>query len=63
MSTRRIDTKTPNRTVAEPATVRACQQDRGTAGERAARADDAIGQSEAARFHAKASAEAPRGRR
>ncbi|MGW4007905.1 hypothetical protein [Streptomyces sp. NPDC004763] len=60
---RRIDTKTPNQTVAQPATVQACQRDRGTAAERADRADAAIAQQESARFHGKAAAEAPGGRR
>ncbi|MEU0060729.1 hypothetical protein [Streptomyces sp. NPDC006334] len=63
MSRRQISTSTPNQTVAQPATVQACQQDRSTAEDRAARADAAVGQLESARFHAKASAESPKGRR
>ncbi|MFI1702990.1 hypothetical protein [Streptomyces griseoruber] len=58
MTARQIDTRTPNQTVAQPATVRTCRQDRGTASDRAARAEEAIGQNESAKFHAKASAEA-----
>ncbi|MBL0779439.1 hypothetical protein G6541_20075 [Streptomyces albidoflavus] len=52
----------PNKIFAEPATVEACQQDRGTAAERAARAEDAVAQQENTRWHAKAAAEAPKGR-
>ncbi|GGZ73011.1 hypothetical protein ACFOOM_01150 [Streptomyces echinoruber] len=55
---RRISTTTPNRVLTQPATVQACRQDRGTPQERAARAEEAIGQRESAQFHAKASAEA-----
>ncbi|MEH0579043.1 hypothetical protein QBA54_32240 [Streptomyces sp. B21-108] len=61
--TRRISTKTPNQTVAQPATVRACSKDRGTSQDRAARAEEAIGQTETAKFHAKESAESLGGRR
>ncbi|MFB7115579.1 hypothetical protein [Streptomyces sp. NPDC056291] len=61
--TRQIDTKTPNPAATQPATVKACQQDLGTAAERAGRAEEAVGLSETAKFHAKASAEAARGRR
>ncbi|KUN32486.1 hypothetical protein AQJ11_02880 [Streptomyces corchorusii] len=63
MSARRISTRTPNQTVAEPATVRTCRGDRGTPKERAARADAALGQVESARFHAKESVESCGGRR
>lgn len=63
MSPRQISTKTPNRTVAQPATVQTCQQDHGTPQDRTARAEDRIGQNESARWHAKAAAEAPKGRR
>jgi hypothetical protein len=63
MSPRRISSSTPNQTAAKPATVAACRQDYGTASERAARADDAIGQNESAKFHAKESAESLGGRR
>ncbi|CAM5480492.1 hypothetical protein GCM10010345_11330 [Streptomyces canarius] len=63
MSPRRISIRTPNQTVAQPATVRACREDRGTPKDRAARADAALGQRESARFHAKASAESPGERR
>ncbi|WP_371793861.1 hypothetical protein OIE91_11385 [Streptomyces albidoflavus] len=52
----------PNRIMAEPATVEACRQDRGTAAERAARAEDVTAQQENTRWHAKAAAEAPKGR-
>lgn len=63
MTARWISTRTPNQTVAEPATVRACRQDRGTASDRAARAEEAIGLNESAKFHAKESAESCGGRR
>lgn len=63
MIARRIDTKTPNETLAQPATVQTCRDDRGTPQDRAARAEEAIGQVESGQFHAKASAEAPGGRR
>ncbi|PWI05509.1 hypothetical protein DIZ27_38925 [Streptomyces sp. NWU339] len=63
MSPRRISTKTPNRVASEPATVKACRGDLRTPQEQAAAADEATGLRESARFHAKASAEAPRGRR
>jgi hypothetical protein len=63
MSPRKISTRTPNETVAQPATVQACQQDHGTPRDRAARAEDRVGQNETAKWHAKAAAEAPRGRR
>ena len=52
-----------NKIVSQPATVEACRQDRGTAQERAAREEDAVTQSETAKFHAKAAAEAPGGAR
>ncbi|MFF7901199.1 MULTISPECIES: hypothetical protein [unclassified Streptomyces] len=60
---RRISTKQQNQTMAQPPTVQACARDRGTPAERAARAEDAIGQAETAKWHGKAAAEAPRGRR
>lgn len=60
---RRIDTKTPNQTVAEPATVAACQHDRGTPSARADRADAAVALAESAKWHGKAAAEAPGGQR
>ncbi|MER7477361.1 hypothetical protein ABTX60_06860 [Streptomyces sp. NPDC126510] len=63
MTARRISTKTPNQTVAQPATVTACQRDQGTPQDQAARAEEALGQSESAKFHAKASAESCGGRR
>ncbi|MDX3069166.1 hypothetical protein PV518_44730 [Streptomyces sp. ND04-05B] len=61
--TRQISTKTPNQTVSQPATVRACRADMGTDSERAARAEEAVGQLESAQFHAKQSAETFGGRR
>ncbi|WP_406321784.1 hypothetical protein [Streptomyces sp. NBC_00519] len=61
MIARQIDTKTPNQTVAQPATVRACERDRGNPQDQAARADWAVGQWESTRFHAKESAEAAGG--
>ncbi|WP_019061750.1 hypothetical protein [Streptomyces prunicolor] len=61
--TRRISTRTPNETVAQPATVRACSKDRGNVQDQAARAEEALGQLESAKFHAKASAESCGGRR
>lgn len=57
MTARRISTKTPNQTVAQPATVPACRQDRGTPQDRAARAEDAVAQSETTKWNAKAGAE------
>ncbi|MEU2265004.1 hypothetical protein ABZ568_00820 [Streptomyces olindensis] len=63
MTARQIDTKTPNQIVGQPATVRACQQERGTPQEQADRAEAAIEQGESAKFHAKASAESCGGRR
>jgi len=63
MTARRISTNTPNQTVAQLATVTACGRDYGTASDRTARAEEAIGQNEAAKFRAKASAEAPGRRR
>lgn len=63
MTARQIDTRTPNQVVGQPATVRACQQDRGTPQDRAARADEAVGQRESAQFHAVSSAESCGGRR
>ncbi|MFJ4469527.1 hypothetical protein ACIP2X_18820 [Streptomyces sp. NPDC089424] len=52
-----------NRIVSEPATVEACQQDRGTPKERAARAADAVAQAETAKWNGKSASETPRGRR
>ncbi|MFF9123185.1 hypothetical protein ACF09J_07785 [Streptomyces sp. NPDC014889] len=53
----------PNRILAEPATVQACTRDRGTPADQAARAEDAIVQAETAKWHGRAAAETPRGRR
>lgn len=47
----------------EPATVQACTADLRTPAQQAAAAEDAIAQAETAKWHAKAAAEAPRGRR
>ncbi|MET8746828.1 hypothetical protein [Streptomyces sp. NPDC004728] len=58
---RQISTETPNQVVAQPATVRACQQDRGTPRDRAGRAEDAAGQQESTKFHGKESAESAGG--
>lgn len=63
MSPRQISTQTPSQTIAQPATVQACREDRGTPQERADRAEAAIEQSESAKFHGKASAESCGGRR
>ncbi|MFF4179662.1 hypothetical protein [Streptomyces sp. NPDC001750] len=58
---RKISATTPNQVVAQPATVEACQQDRGAPQERAGRAEEAVGQLESAQFHAKESAESAGG--
>ncbi|WP_371097142.1 hypothetical protein [Streptomyces sanglieri] len=58
---RRISATTPNGVVAQPATVQACQEDRGTPRDRADRAEDAAGQQESTKFHAKESAESAGG--
>ncbi len=60
---RRISSKTPNAVASAPATPQACKGDLRSASEQAAAADAAVGQRESAQFHAKAAAEAPRGRR
>lgn len=59
--TRQISTKQPNQVVAQPATVAACQQDRGTQQDRADRAEQAVEQQESMQFNGHASAEAARG--
>lgn len=58
---RLISTKTPNSVASTPATVEACKGDLRSPREQAAKADEAVGQRETARFHAKESAESLRG--
>jgi hypothetical protein len=63
MTARQINRRTPNLIVSQPATVRACQQDRGTPQDRVVRADEAVEQRQSAQFHAVSSAENCGGRR